>query len=145
MFKEKFEKNIKNTYFKRLDEKNRKKLFSHIKTVWEELKNRPKSYKNFSKEAPYNQSRKISFIEIEEEIGLGRCPVASPKTRCCNLYTLDAMESCGFDCSYCSIQSFYNENKIGFEKNFAQKLKKLKLDPNKNYHIGTGQSSDSLL
>ncbi len=59
--------------------------------------------------------------------------------------TLDAVESCGFDCSYCSIQSFYNENKIGFDKNFANKLKNLKLDPNKTYHIGTGQSSDSLM
>ena len=59
--------------------------------------------------------------------------------------TLDAVESCGFDCSYCSIQSFYNENKIGFDKNFATKLKNLKLDPKKTYHIGTGQSSDSLM
>ncbi len=129
-----------------IDKENRKQVFGHIKKAWEELKNSPKSYTRFSKEVPYNHSRKISFIEIEkEEIGLGRCPVASPKTRCCNLYTLDAVESCGFDCSYCSIQSFYNENKIGFDKNFAQKLKNLKLDPNKHYHIGTGQSSDSLL
>ncbi len=129
-----------------LDLEDRKKTFLHVKKLWEGLKNRPKSYANFSKEAPYNYSRKISFIEKnKKELGLGNCPVASPKTRCCNLLTLDAVESCGFDCSYCSIQSFYNENKIGFDKNFAQKLKNLKLDPNKNYHIGTGQSSDSLL
>ena len=191
MFKDKFEKNIKNTHFKNLNEKtqnfikdkalkfgfsyqelkqlidisidfemwnekriyeiwedkeNRKKTFAYIRDIWQELKNRPKSYANFSKVAPYDYSRKISFIEVEKEgISLGRCPVASPKTRCCNLYTLDAVESCGFDCSYCSIQSFYNENKIGFDKNFAQKLKNLRLDPNKYYHIGTGQSSDSLL
>ena len=78
-------------------------------------------------------------------MALGKCPVASAKTRCCNLLTLDAVESCGFDCSYCSIQSFYNENKIGFDKGFANKLKNLKLNPNKYYHIGTGQSSDSLM
>jgi len=71
--------------------------------------------------------------------------VASEGTRCCNLLTLDAVQSCGFDCSYCSIQSFYNENKIGFDKEFKQKLQNLKLDPNKTYHIGTGQSSDSLM
>ncbi len=191
MYKEKFEKNVKNTYFEKLDLKtkefikqkalkhgfsfqelkqlidmsidfnmwdekrvyeiwqekeNRKKTFSHIRNVWEELKNRPKSYKEFSNSTSYDHSRKISFIESDKkELGLGKCPVASPKTRCCNLMTLDAVESCGFDCSYCSIQSFYNQNQIGFDKNFAQKLKNLKLDPNKNYHIGTGQSSDSLL
>ncbi|MFK5880723.1 MAG: hypothetical protein QM482_00805 [Sulfurospirillum sp.] len=191
MFKEKFKKNIKNTYFLQLDSKtkefieqkalkygfsfqelkqlidisidfemwdekrvyevwqdkeNHKKTFGHIKSIWEELKSRPKSYKEFSNSTSYNYSRKISFIQnSKEELGLGKCPVASPKTRCCNLLTLDAVESCGFDCSYCSIQSFYNENKIAFDKNFAEKLKNLKLDPNKNYHIGTGQSSDSLL
>ncbi len=137
------EKNIDKVW---RDKNSKKETFGHIKKVWEELKNRPKSYKGFLKEAPYDYSRKISFIDSsKEELGLGRCPVASEKTRCCNLYTLDAVESCGFDCSYCSIQSFYNENKIGFDKNFAKKLENLKLDPNKYYHIGTGQSSDSLL
>ncbi|MDX1809512.1 MAG: hypothetical protein R3331_08220 [Sulfurospirillaceae bacterium] len=128
------------------DKGERKKTFLHAKQIWENLKTKPKSYASFSKDAPYNFSRKISFIENDKkELGLGSCPVASPKTRCCNLMTLDAVESCGFDCSYCSIQSFYNENRVGFDKNFAQKLKNLKLDPNKNYHIGTGQSSDSLI
>jgi len=128
------------------DKNTKKETFGHIKKIWKELKNRPKSYKDFLKEAPYDYSRKISFIDSnKEELGLGRCPVASEKTRCCNLYTLDAVESCGFDCSYCSIQSFYNENKIGFDKNFAKKLQNLELDPDKQYHIGTGQSSDSLL
>ncbi len=137
------EKNIDKVW---KDKNTKKETFGHIKKVWEELKNRPKSYKGFLKEAPYDYSRKISFIDSsKEELGLGRCPVASEKTRCCNLYTLDAVESCGFDCSYCSIQSFYNENKIGFDKNFAKKLENLKLDPDKYYHIGTGQSSDSLL
>ncbi len=189
MYKEKFEKNIKNTLFDRLDSKTRefikekayihrfsfqdlkqlvdisidldmwnekriyeiwedkgskKAILLHVKSLYESIKSKPKSYKNFSSTPP--KDYKISFIKQQkEELGLGRCPVASPKTRCCNLMTLDAVESCGFDCSYCSIQSFYNENKIGFDVNFAEKLKNLSLDPNKTYHIGTGQSSDSLL
>jgi len=61
------------------------------------------------------------------------------------LLTLDAVESCGFDCSYCSIQSFYNQNTITFDSGFADKLSKLNLDKNKTYHIGTGQASDSLM
>ena len=71
--------------------------------------------------------------------------MASEGTRCCNLYTLDAVESCGFDCSYCSIQSFYNQNRVIFDKSFKDKLKNLKLDRDRVYHIGTGQSSDSLM
>ena len=83
--------------------------------------------------------------KVRAQLGLGRCPVASAKTRCCNLLTLDAVEKCGFDCSYCSIQSFYHGDEVVFDRDFAAKLAALSLDPNKTYHIGTGQSSDSLL
>lgn len=59
------------------------------------------------------KEQKFTFKVAEKQgFGLGLCPVASEKTRCCNLLTLDAVESCGFDCSYCSIQSFYNQNTI---------------------------------
>lgn len=78
-------------------------------------------------------------------LGLGYCPVASERTRCCNLLTLDAVENCGFGCTYCSIQTFYHDGEIHFDQGFADKLEALELDPEKIYHIGTGQSSDSLM
>lgn len=122
-----------------------RQIVKFYENYWNELKNRPKNYANFEK-LKYENSRKITFEPYEKEsLGFGSCPVASPNTRCCNLLTLDAVESCGFDCSYCSIQSFYNENKIGYDKNFGEKLANLKLDSNQTYHIGTGQSSDSLM
>lgn len=130
---------------------NKKEAFNHIRHVWNSLKEEPNSYKNFSKALYKDDVRKFSFKSYESsKAALGMCPVASPNTRCCNLLTLDAVQSCGFDCSYCSIQSFYNkDNKgqesIGFDKNFKENLKNLQLDPNEIYHIGTGQSSDSLM
>ncbi len=125
------------------DFKDKKKSINSLKEKYENIRNSPKSYQNFTFNDPI---KKYSTYNYDKEIvGFGRCPVASPKTRCCNLLTLDAVESCGFDCSYCSIQSFYNQNKVGFIENFEEKLKKIKLDPSKIYHIGTGQSSDSLM
>jgi len=125
---------------------NRKTAFNDIRNKWQELRNRPNSYSKFSKELYKDDVRKFSFVSFEgEKTGFGSCPVASPGTRCCNLLTLDAVQSCGFDCSYCSIQSFYNEDKIGFDKNFKKNLENIVLDPNETYHIGTGQSSDSLM
>jgi spore photoproduct lyase len=59
--------------------------------------------------------------------------------------TLDAVENCGFDCSYCSIQSFYHGDEVRFDRRFAEKLAQLEIDPEEIYHIGTGQSSDSLM
>jgi len=125
---------------------NQKKVvFSRLKKAYQNLRNSPNSYKNF-KLNNITKEQKFNFkTEAKDGFGLGLCPVASEKTRCCNLLTLDAVESCGFDCSYCSIQSFYNQNTITFDSNFAAKLENLNLDNNKTYHIGTGQSSDSLM
>jgi len=123
----------------------RKVVFSRLKKAYEDIRNTPNSYENFTlKNIP--QEQKYTFKTAQKEgFGLGLCPVASEKTRCCNLMTLDAVESCGFDCSYCSIQSFYNQNTITFDSGFADKLLNLQLEPNKTYHIGTGQASDSLM
>ncbi|MEA3384018.1 MAG: hypothetical protein U9Q20_05020 [Campylobacterota bacterium] len=121
-----------------------KKIFEYFVNTHKKLQEKPNDYKSF--ENIKYDVRKYSFQDIEKkDIGLGACPVASEGTRCCNLLTLDAVESCGFDCSYCSIQSFYNQNKIGIDKDFKDKLKNLELDPTQTYHIGTGQSSDSLM
>ncbi len=127
------------------DHPSRKVAFAKLKKKYEAIRNAPNSYEDFElKNIPKEQ--KYTFkTEAKEGFGLGLCPVASEKTRCCNLLTLDAVESCGFDCSYCSIQSFYNQNTITFDATFTQKLLNLQLDPNKTYHIGTGQASDSLM
>ncbi len=127
------------------EHEQKKVVFSRLKKIYFDTKNTSNSYVNFElKNIPKEQ--KFNFkTELKEGFGLGLCPVASQKTRCCNLLTLDAIESCGFDCSYCSIQSFYNNNSITFDSGFSDKLKNLKLNFNKTYHIGTGQSSDSLM
>ena len=118
-------------------------LIAHAKAYYNNIKNAPTSYHDTPSKA---QTPRIKFITQEKEnLGFGLCPVASPKTRCCNLLTLDTVESCGFDCSYCSIQSFYNEDKITFDSSLKQKLEAIELDPNEFYHIGTGQASDSLM
>ena len=127
------------------DHTQKKVVAKRLKDSYEKIRATPNSYENFElKNIP--QEQKFTFkTEPKEGFGLGLCPVASEKTRCCNLLTLDAVESCGFDCSYCSIQSFYNQNTITFDSGFADKLLNLNLDKNKSYHIGTGQSSDSLM
>ena len=127
------------------DHAQKKVVFTRLRKAYEAIRNKPNSYENFTlKNIPKEQ--KYTFkTQAKDGFGLGLCPVASEKTRCCNLLTLDAVESCGFDCSYCSIQSFYNQNTITFDSDFANKLKNLNLEKNKTYHIGTGQASDSLM
>ncbi len=121
----------------------KKKLMAALGAKMKELVEN-KSYSNFSPE--HNRKNSTSVIQQDSDHTiLGSCPVASEKTRCCNLKTLDAVRNCGFDCSYCSIQSFYYDDKVYFDAKLSEKLKNLSLDKNQIYHIGTGQSSDSLM
>lgn len=120
-------------------------LMNSIKEAWFKLKLEPTDYSNFKSTSDFKRDD-IKFVDIKDDRTiLGDCPVASEKTRCCNLKTLDSVINCGYDCSYCTIQSFYKGGKVLFEKKLKEKLDKIELDPNKKYHIGTGQSSDSLM
>ena len=132
------EKNLKGKQLKQA-------ILNNIKGNWVQLKTELKDYSTFHAETD-SKGHKINYVETDDQkIILGSCPVASKKTRCCNLQTLDVVNNCGFDCTYCSIQSFFDNNRVYFQKNLKEKLKTLQLDPDKKYHIGTGQSSDSLM
>jgi spore photoproduct lyase len=114
-----------------------------LETTWNQLKNNLTEYPEQEKLVSVPSVKQIN--KRRNSIILGDCPVASPRTRCCNLKTLDAALNCGFGCSYCSIQTFNTRNTVFFDPDLKQKLEDLKLDPAERYHIGTGQSSDSLM
>jgi len=120
-------------------------FIKEVDTIYSSLKEK-KSYVDFK--GKDNVLKTAYHIVKEENVDakiMGRCPVASPKTLCCNLETLDAFRNCSYGCSYCSIQSYFNENEIIIDADFKNKLQQTHLDPDRIYHIGTGQSSDSLL
>ncbi len=123
----------------------RRRVLDELRKIWHALKNTTPSYQRFGPHTKPTPAKSALGVRHKQNLGLGYCPVASPRTRCCNLMTLDSVENCGFGCSYCSVQSFYRGDTINFDPNFAAKLQTLELDPNRIYHIGTGQSSDSLL
>ncbi len=108
------------------------------------LKVNPKTYPAEGLEKPKQRAHlKLAEQHSDKKI-FGMCPVASEETVCCNLKTIDAVENCAFGCSYCTIQTFYSDS-FTFDADFAKKLKNIELDPNRFYHFGTGQSSDSLI
>jgi spore photoproduct lyase len=120
-------------------------LLDQVRGQWQRLRKEPNHYPSIAVVPPRAEQRIRRINSGKEKLGLGPCPVASQRTRCCNLLTLDAVENCGFDCSYCSIQSFYHGDEVRFDSQFPEKLARLQIDPQRIYHIGTGQSSDSLM
>ena len=122
----------------------KQQVMAQLRAIREDYQDRPNQYPDDSNASKLSAAAQPSSL-LKPDLGLGRCPVASPRTLCCNLQTLDAVDNCGYGCSYCSIQSFFDGKKITFDEGFADKLSALRLDPQKTYHIGTGQSSDSLM
>jgi spore photoproduct lyase len=127
------------------DKREQKKNFlTAIQKYISDLKTNPKHYEDSGYRTPVKPEKSKVIIENTDSNVFGWCPVASEKTVCCNLRTIDAVESCAFGCSYCTIQTFYRD-RVVIDNNLAEKLEKIKLDPGRRYHIGTGQSSDSLV
>jgi len=140
------ENDIKSWWQSRVGKKssqNKKQLFNELKDYLNLLKTQPSSYpaKGFFN-PEIRESKKIRVEKSDKEI-YGMCPVASPKTVCCNLRTIDSVENCAFGCSYCTIQTFYTQEAV-FDADLAKKLNNIDIDPNRFYHFGSGQASDSL-
>ncbi|MHB2150361.1 SPL family radical SAM protein [Calditrichota bacterium LG25] len=122
----------------------REKFFSVFNARLHELKSKPKSYDGFKGAVPKAIHPTKLIDQVSAKNIFGWCPVASEKTVCCNLRTIDAVETCSYGCSYCTIQTFYS-NRVVFEADLKSKLEKIEIDPARLLHIGTGQSSDSLV
>ncbi len=112
--------------------------FNDFRDAYNKIKSGLKKYSKESFQFPLKKNINV-VCDNSKKIFLGRCPAASEKTVCCNLHTLDVVEGCAFNCSYCSIDTFYGKNIV-----FNTDLSNIRLDKNKFYHIGTGQSSDAL-
>lgn len=94
---------------------------------------------------PEKKSPGTVVSHIRENKVFGMCPVASEKTVCCNLRTIDAVTDCALGCNYCAIQTMFSSDHVAVDANLAEKLRSIQLDKHRFYHFGTGQSSDSLL
>lgn len=122
-----------------------KAVFAHVQRHWTARKETPADYTGFTGAPNAASPPRRIVVRPGTRPGFGDCPVASPKTRCCNLQTLDVAEGCAFRCSYCAIQAFYEPDEIALNSDVAQALDDLELDKDVVHHIGTGQASDSLL
>jgi spore photoproduct lyase len=120
----------------------KKKIIQNLSKTIIKLKSNAKSYKNnnFERDQP---NLKYTKDESDKAI-IGKCPVWSDDTVCCQLKVLDVVQNCAFACSYCTIQTFYGD-KVVFDANLKEKLEKIDLNEHEFHHIGSGQSSDALV
>jgi spore photoproduct lyase len=121
---------------------SRKEYYSQLVSAYQSLLER----RDYSDAPPLIRMSKVKKVSVSPPKNvIGDCPVASERTRCCYLQTLDAVAQCAYDCTYCSIQAFYHGNEVQFIRDLDKALSQIHLEPQEFYHIGTGQSSDSLV
>ncbi len=124
--------------------KEKKNILIQLQDYLDQLRKQEKVYSDNSHFKPKYRQQNLIISDDSDKTIHGKCPVASEKTVCCNLHTIDAVENCVFGCSYCTIQTFYGKD-ILIQKDIKEKLDAIPINPNRFYHFGTGQSSDSLV
>ena len=80
---------------------------------------------------------------------LKKCPGSSPGMVCCNYYVVNLSKNCIFDCSYCFLQDFLNNNPLQVAyvniEDLLQELEEVFTQfPDRTFRVGTGEITDSL-
>ncbi|MBQ3729163.1 MAG: DNA photolyase [Spirochaetales bacterium] len=135
------------TEYDRTNKNEIRRIFNAFMRQMDEIRHTPVDYSSFNPDYDFNPGGtriNTGFLSPERIMGKCPCPRDGEQTRCCNLKTLDAVQQCAFACAYCSIQSFYSQNEIRVLSDLKQHLEGMRLEEG-TWHIGTGQSSDSLL
>jgi spore photoproduct lyase len=80
---------------------------------------------------------------------LKKCPGISPGMVCCNYYVVNLIKNCVYDCSYCFLQDFLQNNPVltafvNLEDLLTELDEVLTANPNHTFRVGTGELTDSL-
>jgi spore photoproduct lyase len=80
---------------------------------------------------------------------LKKCPGISPGMVCCNYYVVNLIKNCVYDCSYCFLQDFLQNNPlltafVNHEDLLGELDEVFTTNPNNTFRVGTGELTDSL-
>jgi spore photoproduct lyase len=80
---------------------------------------------------------------------LKKCPGISPGMVCCNYYVVNLIKNCVYDCSYCFLQDFLQNNPlltafVNHEDLLGELEEVFSANPSNTFRVGTGELTDSL-
>lgn len=80
---------------------------------------------------------------------LKKCPGISPGMVCCNYYVVNLIKNCAYDCSYCFLQDFLENNPVltayvNIEDLLTELQEVFSAHPDRTFRVGTGELTDSL-
>ena len=96
---------------------------------------------------PFAAGKRTLYLTRGKGKHLHHCP-GTQKAFCCNLFVIDLVENCPFDCTYCYLQNHLTSPitrvNVNIDDVLADLDKALNENPNKQYRVGTGELGDSL-
>ena len=97
---------------------------------------------------PLTKGKKTLHLKYFKGKSIKACPGFSNELVCCNYFTLDLIENCPFECTYCILQAFLNKPVITIHANLEEILEQVgrltSSQPGTLFRVGTGEHSDSL-
>jgi len=94
------------------------------------------------------EGKKSFFLTVNKGTFVKKCP-GTKNYLCCGYQILHSSSQCSLDCTYCILQSYFNNPLITFFVNtndlFCELDTKLDKDKNRLWRIGTGEFTDSLV
>ena len=97
---------------------------------------------------PLSRGKKTLHLKYFQGTSIKACPGFSDNLVCCNYFTLDLIENCPFECTYCILQAFLNKPVITVHANLEDIMNQVRQrtssQPDPLFRIGTGEHSDSL-
>ncbi len=118
------------------------------KTTKITVKNTNTFIKSANKTITVSEGKRSLFLTINKGKFLKKCP-GTKNYICCGYQILHQMSQCNIDCSYCILQSYFNNPLLTVYVNlndmFSELKDKISLNPKKLFRIGTGEFTDSLI
>ena len=104
---------------------------------------------NETKADSFGAAKEILFLSKFEGSFLKKCPGISPGMVCCNYYIVNLTSNCIYDCSYCMLQDFLENNSIlqayvNLENVLSELDSVFTTYPERTFRVGTGEIADSL-
>lgn len=80
---------------------------------------------------------------------LKKCPGISPGMVCCNYFVVNLLKNCIYDCTYCFLQDFLQNNPllvayVNVDDLLGELEEVFTTQPEKHFRVGTGELTDSL-
>lgn len=114
---------------------------SDVSTLAEEMRRSSEDVMGAGKNSLLLAKFKGSFLK--------KCPGISKGMVCCNYYVVNLIKNCIYDCSYCFLQDFLQNNPIltayvNIEDLLAELDEIFTAHPDRTFRVGTGELTDSL-